>query len=73
MVFESLLTSTLTSTEYDQNTSGSGSVTSISTDSIDILTAAFTDAGFSFTLKKTTEYSNDAWSAAGQELPPTST
>jgi hypothetical protein len=72
MAFESLLTSTLTSTEYDQNTSGSGSVTS-TVDSIDILTAAFTDAGFSFTLKKTTEYSNDAWSAAGQELPPTST
>jgi hypothetical protein len=49
-----------------KTTSGSGSVTTKQiTDSIDILTAAFADAGFSFTLKKTTEYINDAWSAAG--------
>ena len=48
-----------------KTTSGAGSVTSKQiTDSIAILTAAFADAGFSFTLISTTEFTNNAWSAA---------
>jgi hypothetical protein len=69
--FESLLTSTLTSTEYDQNHFGSGSVTTKqATDSIDILTAAFADAGFSFTLEEDHRVYQQRLVAAG---PGTST
>jgi hypothetical protein len=71
MVFESLSTSTLTSTEYYQTT-WKRNVTNDQIKSIDVLTAAFTDAGFSFTLKKTTEHIDDAWSAA-LALPKNST
>jgi hypothetical protein len=48
-----LATSTLTSTEYDQNTSGSGSVTSVRLPTRLISYGRLADAGFSFTLKKT--------------------
>jgi hypothetical protein len=45
-----------------KTTSGSGSVTTSRLLTRLISLRLFADAGFSFTLKKTTEYSDDAWS-----------